>query len=352
MDDEEFELRPLWPETRHDLWMEPEGRSGWTSVIVPTYNRAPQLPKTLNSVWQQTYRPIELIVVDDGSEDDTVSVVEEWADARTDAERFDVRILQQENRGPSAARNLGLIASQGEYIQFLDSDDRLHPQKIEVHIAALEADPPCDYVWSSHTTFALSGGHPDFDGYDVDDLVETSEYTSALSLFEMTGNLWDGFYRREACRRTGPMHEALTRMEDMEYNIRLSTLHPPGRYVDAELVARGEHANRRLTGIKHGEEGLTTGFATLNVIEDTLAHCDVDLGEPVRTTISNFYLGLAYTALRVGSQPDFERALTGAQRNRKGFAFEAKLRLLRGLRFLIGEDATYQLWSRYSNFDV
>lgn len=346
----EAKVRSVWPETTHDRWMNPSYESGLVSVIVPTYNRADRLPATLDSAWQQTYRPIELIVVDDGSTDDTVETVKRWADARDDGQ-FEVRVFQQENRGPSAARNLGLIRSGGEYIQFLDSDDRLHPQKIEAHVATLEAELPCDYVWSTHTSFSLSGGEPNFSDYDIDALVSASEFTPALGLFAMTGNLWDGFYRRNMCRRTGPMHESLTRMEDMEYNIRMSTLHPPGRYVDADLVARGEHEESRLTGLRHGEDGIQTGFASLGVIEDTLDHFDVGGDAPVRTTLANFYLGLAYEALHVSNRSSFERAVAAAKRNRDGVFFRTQLWILRTLRDVLGDTMTARLWGQYANFN-
>jgi glycosyltransferase involved in cell wall biosynthesis len=330
--------------------MDPSFQPGWVSVIVPTYNRAEQLPGTLDSVWYQTYRPLELIVVDDGSTDDTVATVKDWADMRDD-DQFQVQACKQENRGPSAARNRGLVESRGQYIQFLDSDDRLHPQKIEAHAAALEAEPPCDYVWSAHTSFPLSGDDPGFSDYDVDELVSTSEYTRELALFEMTGNLWDGFYRRDLCWQTGPMHEALTRMEDVEYNIRMSALHPPGRYVEANLVARGEHEECRLTGRRHGKEGLETGFASLNVIEDTLDHFDVENGAPVRRTIANFYLGLAYVALQASRPSSFERAVEAAKRNREGRLFKTQLWALRGLRAMLGNETTARLWGKYANFE-
>jgi glycosyltransferase involved in cell wall biosynthesis len=89
------------------------------SVVIPTYNRAPFLQKTLASVLAQTCQDFELIVVDDGSTDTTPQVLESFG-AR-------VRVLQQKNRGPGAARNLGARHATGEYLAFLDSDDLWFP---------------------------------------------------------------------------------------------------------------------------------------------------------------------------------------------------------------------------------
>ncbi len=100
------------------------------SVIVPTYNRARLLGETMDSVWGQTYRPIELLVVDDGSGDNTEQSVADWGTQHARDSQFTLRYFKQPNRGASAARNLGLVESRGEFIQFLDSDDLLHPEKI------------------------------------------------------------------------------------------------------------------------------------------------------------------------------------------------------------------------------
>src|SRR5436309_9355229 len=85
------------------------------SVIVPTFNRASLLRQALDSVLAQTFAEYELIVVDDGSTDDTANVVASYGSR--------VYFLQQANRGPGAARNLGAAGAKGEYLAFLDSDD-------------------------------------------------------------------------------------------------------------------------------------------------------------------------------------------------------------------------------------
>ncbi len=94
------------------------------TVIIPTYNRAHLVTEALDSVYEQTYRPIECIVVDDGSTDDTVEVVKQWKHAHT-SDGFCARLKRQENRGAPAARNHGREAAQGDYLLFLDSDDVL-----------------------------------------------------------------------------------------------------------------------------------------------------------------------------------------------------------------------------------
>ncbi|RMG66318.1 MAG: glycosyltransferase [Calditrichaeota bacterium] len=103
------------------------------SVIIPTYNRAQRVVWAVQSVLEQTLAAREVIVVDDGSTDGTTERLGELFPG--------VRVLQQPHRGVSAARNAGIRAAQGEWIAFLDSDDRWFPGKLAAQAAALEAHP-------------------------------------------------------------------------------------------------------------------------------------------------------------------------------------------------------------------
>jgi glycosyltransferase involved in cell wall biosynthesis len=98
------------------------------SVILPTYDRAPLLDRSIRSVLAQTYRNLELIIVDDGSKDDTESTVGGIGDPRITYCRLDW------NRGPAAARNAGIDRARGEFLAFQDSDDEWLPNKLERHL--------------------------------------------------------------------------------------------------------------------------------------------------------------------------------------------------------------------------
>lgn len=109
-------------------------------MIIPTYNRSALLRETLNSVMAQSYRDFDVVVVDDGSSDDTRQVVAQFGKP--------VLYVHQGNRGRSSARNLGVQASSGKYLMFLDSDDMLLPSSLEALVSALEADPTCGLAYS------------------------------------------------------------------------------------------------------------------------------------------------------------------------------------------------------------
>src|SRR5215217_6953375 len=117
----------------------PEG--GKVSVVIPCYNQARFLGEAIRSVLCQGYSDLEIIVVDDGSEDGTEEVASGYA-----KEDPRVRLIRQENRGLAAARNRGLAEAGGEYVVFLDSDDRLVSEALEVGVRELEAHPGCAFV--------------------------------------------------------------------------------------------------------------------------------------------------------------------------------------------------------------
>ena len=113
------------------------------TTIIPVYNRPQMIVKAVNSVIAQTYRPIELILVNDGSTDNTGEVLEQLALQHPGI----VRVLHQQNSGAGLAREAGRLLARGQYIQYLDSDDWLLPGKFATQVAALRRHPECDIAY-------------------------------------------------------------------------------------------------------------------------------------------------------------------------------------------------------------
>jgi glycosyltransferase involved in cell wall biosynthesis len=113
------------------------------SVVIPTYNRAHSLSRAVDSVLGQTHGDVEILLVDDGSKDDTPELVKE----RYGSERR-VRYLRQENTGVSGARNHGLREATGDFVALLDSDDEWLPWKLEAQLACFRALPHVGMVWT------------------------------------------------------------------------------------------------------------------------------------------------------------------------------------------------------------
>lgn len=120
------------------------------SVIIPTYNRAHLIGESIASVLAQTYTDFELIVVDDGSTDDTEQQVRGFTDPR-------IIYIKQENKGRSHARNCALDLARGRYIAFLDSDDLFLPDKLALQVAYLDSNLHVGMVYTSAYCIDYSG---------------------------------------------------------------------------------------------------------------------------------------------------------------------------------------------------
>ena len=133
-------------EKHHEILIQPmsdahrsmiSGGRAFVSIIMPVFDRGYLIPGAFENVCQQIYRPIELIVVDDGSKESMLEIVKKEAQACD----FQIRYIRQENRGPGMARQTGLDAAQGQLIQYLDSDDRISPTKLEKQVSLLLVNP-------------------------------------------------------------------------------------------------------------------------------------------------------------------------------------------------------------------
>lgn len=207
----EQKLRDCWPETQHDRWMDTDYEPGLASVVIPTYNRDQFIIEAMDSVWQQTYRPVELIVVDDGSTDDTPAVVDRWIKSHADDPDFETRYYRQENSGAPAARNLGIIMSNGEYIQYLDSDDLILPKKVEEQFSILASESTVGYVYcrAQVVRSKISYMGFDFNNHGLADMMMNVIHQTAAPL-----------YRRSMVYSAGPWNESLRGAQDWEYSIR------------------------------------------------------------------------------------------------------------------------------------
>ncbi len=122
------------------------------SVIIPIFNRADLISESIESVFVQTYRDFEIVVVNDGSTDNTLEVLSKY-------EGDNVRIINQKNQGQGIARNTGIKASKGELIAFLDSDDLWLPAKLARQVELFDADPNLVWCYSDAMCFSDKTNH-------------------------------------------------------------------------------------------------------------------------------------------------------------------------------------------------
>ena len=117
------------------------------SVVIPCFNSVNTIERALRSVEHQTAKPHEVLIVDDASSDNTVSVIEQYARSSS----LNIRVIKQSvNGGPSVARNAAWNGAAGEFIAFLDADDQWHPQKLELQLNAMLTNPTCAMSFHDH----------------------------------------------------------------------------------------------------------------------------------------------------------------------------------------------------------
>jgi glycosyltransferase involved in cell wall biosynthesis len=197
---------------------------GLVSTIIPVHNRPLLLREAVASVLAQTYRPVEIIIIDDGSTDETGREAETLAEAHSE-----VRTIHRQNGGPGAARETGRLAAQGEFIQYLDSDDLLLPTKFKHQVTGLRQYADCGVSYGK-TRFYTIGERP----IDVP-WKRTGEAIPAMFPSFLQSRWWDTstpLYRRKLTDSAGPWTD-LRSEEDWEYDCRIASKGGRLHYCDA-----------------------------------------------------------------------------------------------------------------------
>lgn len=202
------------------------------SVIIPTYNRAALIGKTIENVFQQTYQDIEVIVVNDGSTDNTLEKLASFGER--------IRVVSQPNAGPSAARNRGVAAAEGEIIAFQDSDDSWMPSKLERQVALLNragSDVPC-CLCSAEMHFTHRGPCTSFDLAWLRPATESGLWLNVPEVLATTSVLFNqcAAIRKSVFRKIGGFNEAYKYMEDYDLALRLSFEGDAWTFIQEPLV--------------------------------------------------------------------------------------------------------------------
>ena len=182
------------------------------SVVIPCHNSARYLSESVDSVLAQTYPLIEIIVVDDGSTDGTSEV----------AQNLPVEYVSQPNRGVSAARNTGILHCRGQYILFLDYDDRLLPRAVEIQVKLLEEHPECAMAVGEHRYIAADGAPL---GASQKNASGRDHYHMLLE-HNFVETPCSALHRRSSLLQSGPFNESLHGGEDHELYLRIARQGP------------------------------------------------------------------------------------------------------------------------------
>jgi len=187
--------------------------AGIVSVVIPCYKQAYFLPDSIESVLAQTYPGTELIVVDDGSPDNVFEVVSRYPT---------VKCVQQQNQGLAAARNAGFRVSTGDYVLFLDADDRLMPHAIESHLGCFAKHPEAGFVVGDIDHISVDGSYADSPRWP---LLESNHYEELLRVNHVANTI-AVMFRREVLKQLGGFKSACSPAEDYELLLRAARLFP------------------------------------------------------------------------------------------------------------------------------
>jgi GT2 family glycosyltransferase len=296
------------------------------SVVIPTYNRAYIVGKAIHSILRQTYHHIEVVVVDDGSTDETRQVVESFGEP--------VRYLYKPNGGVTAARNFGLRHVRGEFVGLLDSDDQWLPWKVEAQVRLLRAFPDLGMVWTDMAAVDDAGKvtAPAFirtyytnhrrspiervmasatplDSAWPDAPAEVAGrpfYKGDIFPQMLLGNLVHTstvLLRRDRLRRVGSFDESLLKSgEDYEFHLH-TCYHGPVGFLDAPAITYRFGSADQLTGPTPRPENLYLARNTLRTVQKWLdrGRDRVTLApDVVRRRVADCYGALAEEELLAG----------------------------------------------------
>jgi glycosyltransferase involved in cell wall biosynthesis len=181
------------------------------SVVIPCYRQARYLGEALESVLAQGYETIEILVIDDGSPDDTAIVARRYPN---------VRYIRQSNRGLSAARNRGLRASRGKYVLFLDADDHLLPGHFDVSLQTFREHPDCAFVFGAYRFFGAGAQE------NIHDCRPRPDHYATLLRSNCIGTVAVVLYKRDVLIRVGGFREDLPAWEDYDLTLRIVRQYP------------------------------------------------------------------------------------------------------------------------------
>ena len=233
------------------------------TVIIPAYNRAKYIHQTVESVLTQTFKDIELIVVDDGSNDGTREILEKYGSQ--------IKLMEHEgrkNKGQSAALNLGLRHAGGKYIAILDSDDYWESEKVAIQFAYLEKHPEIGLVYCNGKAVNENGEYL----YDIYSSGHTEHNQPERLLLDCYILLpQNALFRKELLEMTGNFDESLRSAQDHDMVVRLAEV-TKFAYLDVPVFYYRRHAQS--ISQKNAELRWRNGFIILSKAKKRFPYTD------------------------------------------------------------------------------
>jgi glycosyltransferase involved in cell wall biosynthesis len=201
------------------------------SIVIPVYNQAEYLPQALDSVIHQTYKNLEIIVIDDGSMDSTQEICESYLKKEPR-----LKILKQQNQGPASARNKAIAETKGDYIGLLDADDVMDLTRIDVQYKVIRSDSNIDIVYTALNSMDDKG--------NITGRIGSQDYPPQDFLAQMFfRNMIPGpstIMAKRECLASHPYKETFKHAEDYELMLRLAHIYR-FKYIDQPLTSYRRH---------------------------------------------------------------------------------------------------------------
>ena len=259
------------------------------SVIIPVFNGERTIRETIESVLAQTFSDFELIIIDDGSQDATLEIVEEFSDSR-------LKLFSYQNAGLAASRNRGIANATGEYVAFIDADDLWTPDKLNAQYQALQEKPGAAvaYSWTDcineQSQFLRRGYYLSFSG-------EVYPYLLLTNFLENGSN---PLIRHQALKAVGGFDESLKSSEDWEMYLRLAARYPFVAVPSPQILYRVSVRSMSTNTPRMEAE-------TIKVIDRVFDQASESLQPLKRYSLGNLYKVLIYKALE--GSPDKSKSL-------------------------------------------
>ncbi|MCB8967317.1 MAG: glycosyltransferase [Ardenticatenaceae bacterium] len=274
------------------------------SVIIPTYNRAQFIVQTVESVLGQTYSPLEIIVVDNNSTDDTIERLQPYQ------KHIKLITEPQQGMGGAYARNAGIKQAHGEYIGFLDSDDLWYPQKIEKQMALFAQNP---HIAWNYTDSEL------FDGY-TGQVIYTQSKRHSLQEGDILRSLFvknfipsiTPLIRRDVFQMVGvffPLHKST----DWDMMLRIASLYPI-QIVPEVLASFRQHSNNVTS-----ETGGQKAIESIQIVIERAVTRNPELAPLKNQALANNYIANGLLLAKKGSRQQARRSFEQAIRLRPGY---------------------------------
>jgi glycosyltransferase involved in cell wall biosynthesis len=249
------------------------------SVIVPTYNSAKYIEEALNSIFNQTFRDFEIIVVDDGSTDNTRQILEKYAQQ--------IKYVCQANGGPSSARNTGIRLANGKYIAFLDADDLWFPEKLEKQIALFNHNSKLGMVTTGVWSFDEKG----LFGYSANKRSKLMHGNIARNIF-LHSNIGTPtvMVKKEVFDKIGVFEENIRQSEDDNMWIRIAANYDI-ELIDEALIKVRNHPSRMTFNRAELIENVQASIDLLRTKYGDRVKNSIESAIPIKTAYLQFTIG-------------------------------------------------------------